>query len=218
MVRTGGPGALTSGRNRHISVGPHRTLSPCLDPRRRPTSQELSPGSDSSVLGAIFYIRDQMMVSFTTEARVGFYGREPSARSLAVAAGEAAGGSVASAMSWLEVLRFAELANVTTLSRDFGSPGSRFECPFVYRRRQRTTSNHVSALSGLVASSTALGLRNTSISRSACSTSTRRPRRDGGGEPDRACRDPPPAAASSNNLADPGVVDAASPATANHLS
>src|ERR1017187_777316 len=26
-------------------------LWPCLDPRRRPTSQELSPGSDSSVLG-----------------------------------------------------------------------------------------------------------------------------------------------------------------------
>jgi hypothetical protein len=54
--------------------------------------------------GAIFCSRDQMMVSFTTEARVGFCGREPSVGSLAVAAGKAAGGSVVSAMPWLDLL------------------------------------------------------------------------------------------------------------------
>lgn len=45
-----------------------------------------------------------MMVSSTTGERVGFCGREPSVGRLAVAAGEAAGGSVVSAMPWLDLL------------------------------------------------------------------------------------------------------------------
>jgi hypothetical protein len=44
------------------------------------------------------------MVSSTIGARVGFCGREPSVGSLAAAAGEAAGGSVVSAMPWLDLL------------------------------------------------------------------------------------------------------------------
>jgi hypothetical protein len=45
-----------------------------------------------------------MMVSSTIGARVGFWVREPSVGSLAVAAGKAAGGSVVSAMPWLDLL------------------------------------------------------------------------------------------------------------------
>lgn len=45
-----------------------------------------------------------MMVSSTIGARVGFWGREPSVGSLAVGAGKVAGGSVVSAMPWLDLL------------------------------------------------------------------------------------------------------------------
>jgi|HubBroStandDraft_4_1064222.scaffolds.fasta_scaffold00954_12 hypothetical protein len=45
-----------------------------------------------------------MMVSSTIGARVDSWGREPSVGSLAVAAGKAAGGSVVSAMPWLDLL------------------------------------------------------------------------------------------------------------------
>jgi hypothetical protein len=77
---------------------------PCLDPQPCPTTQELlSPGSHSSVLGRRC-ARDQMMVSSTIGARVGFWGREPSVGSLAVAAGKAAGGSVVSVMPWPDLL------------------------------------------------------------------------------------------------------------------
>ena len=78
-------------------------LWPCLNPERRPTS--LTRGSFFlSALGATFCSRDQMMVSSITEARVGFWGRERYVGSVAVAAGKAAGGSVVSAMPWLDLL------------------------------------------------------------------------------------------------------------------
>jgi hypothetical protein len=80
------------------------TLWPCLDPPPPLTSQELlSPGSHSSVLGRRC-ARDQMMVSSTIRARVGFWSREPSVGSLAVAAGKGADGSVVIAMAWLDLL------------------------------------------------------------------------------------------------------------------